>query len=112
MLKKEPSYINIKPKSLLMVVYRFMERNNLSLRTASHVGQELPNDTIDRIYIFLKSVINKRKLYDIDTNHIVNIDETALQLNMPSNQTLHRVGAKIIYIRTQNQEKIRVSVIL
>lgn len=112
MLKKEPSYKNVKPKSLLMAVYRFMERNNLSLRTASHVGQELPNDTVDRIYMFLKSVINKRKLYDIDSNHIVNMDETALQLNMPSNKTVHKVGAKTIYIRTQNQEKIRVSVIL
>ena len=82
-LKKEPLYINIKPKSLLMAVYRFMERNNLSLRTTSHVGKELPNDTIDRIYIFLKSVINKRKLlYDIDSNHIVNMDETYHQTKL------------------------------
>ena len=76
-LKKEPLYLNIKPKSLLMAVYLFMERNNLSPRTASHVGQELPNDIIDRIYIFLKSIINKRKLYDIDSNHIVNMEEPA-----------------------------------
>ena len=36
-----------------------MERNNLSLRNVSYVGQELPTDTIVRIYIFLKSVIIK-----------------------------------------------------
>ena len=46
-----------------MAVYRFMEINNQSIRTVSHVWQELPSDTIDRIYISLKSVINKRKLY-------------------------------------------------
>ena len=112
MLKKEPSYINIKPKSLLMSVYRFMEKNNLSLRTASHVGQELPNDTIDRINIFLKSVINKRKLYDIDSNHIMNLDETALQISIPSTKTIFKVGAKTIYIRKQNQEKLRFSLII
>ena len=58
MLKKEPSFKNVKPKSLLMAVYLFMERNNLW--TASHVGQELPNDTVDRIYMFLKSLASDR----------------------------------------------------
>ena len=58
--KKEPSYINIKPISLLMAVYRFMKRNNQSLRTVSHVEQKLPTDNINRIYTILKSVINKR----------------------------------------------------
>lgn len=89
-----------------------MEKNNLSLRTASHVGQELPNDTIDRINIFLKSVINKRKLYDIDSNHIMNLDETALQISIPSTKTIFKVGAKTIYIRKQNQEKLRFSLII
>ena len=45
--------------SLLMAVYRFMERNNQSLRTVSHVEQELPTDNIDRVYTILKSVISK-----------------------------------------------------
>ena len=64
--KKRTFLENIKPISLLMAVYRFMEINNQSIRTVSHVGQELPSDTIDRIYISLKSVINKRKLYGIE----------------------------------------------
>ena len=51
--------------SLLMAIYRFMERNNQSLRTVSHVEQELPTDNIDRVYTILKSVINKRKLYSM-----------------------------------------------
>ena len=46
-----------------MAVYRFMERNNQSLRTVSHVEQVLPTYNLDRIYTILKSVINKRKLY-------------------------------------------------
>ena len=49
-----------------MAIYRFMEINNQSIRTVSHIVQELTSDTIDRIYISLKSVINKRKLYGIE----------------------------------------------
>lgn len=40
------------------------------------------------------------------------MDETALQYNMPSNKTVNKVGAKTITIRTQRQEKCRISVIL
>ena len=42
----------------------------------------------------------------------MNMDEIALHLNMPLSKTIHKVRAKTIYIRTQNQEKLRVSVIL
>ena len=34
------------------------------------------------------------------------------QLSMPTNKTIHKVGAKIIYLVTQNQEKLRSSVLL
>ena len=42
----------------------------------------------------------------------MNKNETALQLNIPSTKTIHKVGAKIIYIRAQNQENLRISIIL
>ena len=37
------------------------------------------------------------------------MDETALQYNMPSNKTVHKLGAKTITIKTQQQEKLRIS---
>jgi hypothetical protein len=40
------------------------------------------------------------------------MDETALTMNMPSNKTVHKVGVKTICIKTQRQEKARISVIL
>ena len=40
------------------------------------------------------------------------MDETALQYNMPSKKTIHKIGAKTIVIRTQKQEKCRISLIL
>ena len=32
----------------------------------------------------------------------------AFQLSMPTNKTIHKLGGKTIYLRTQNQEKLRV----
>ena len=40
------------------------------------------------------------------------MDETTLQYNMPSNKTVHKIGAKTITIKTQQQEKLRISLIL
>ena len=40
------------------------------------------------------------------------MDETALQLNMPFHKTVHKVGAKTVSIKTQRQEKCRISFIL
>ena len=40
------------------------------------------------------------------------MEETALTMNMPSNKTVHKIGSKTICIKTQRQEKARVSVIL
>lgn len=94
------------------IIISILERNNPSHSKITHIKQELPTDTKDRIFILLKSVINKRKLYDIDSNGIVIMDQTAFQLNMPTNKTIHKVGAKTINMRAQNQEKLRVSVLL
>ena len=35
-IKRYPDYLNIKPHSLLQALYRFMNKYNLSIRTASH----------------------------------------------------------------------------
>ena len=40
------------------------------------------------------------------------MDETALNYNMPPNITVHKIGAKTIFIKIQQQEKARISVIL
>ena len=111
-IKRYPEYKNIKPHSLLKVIYRFLKRFNLSIRSVSHIGQQLPFNSEDLILLFLKEVIRIRKTYTINTNNIINMDETALNLNMVSKKTLHKIGAKTISIKTQSQEKVIISVIL
>ena len=35
------------------------------------------------------------------------MDEAAIQMNMPVNKTVHKVGAKSIIIKTQRQKKVK-----
>ena len=40
------------------------------------------------------------------------MDETAFNYNMNSKVIIHKIGAKTIMIKTQNQEKLRISAIM
>ena len=112
-IKKDPSKSNLKPKALLQLVYRFMKRNSLTIRQGSHIGQQLPFNAVEKTFAFLKEIIRIRRDKDISSDCIIiNMDETALQLNMPFHKTVHKVGAKTISIKTQRQEKCRISLIL
>jgi len=51
-------------------------------------------------------------MYNIEPEFIINMDEISLNYNMPPNTTSHKVGEKIIFIKTQLQVQSRVSVIL
>ena len=61
---------------------------------------------------FLLEVITIRKTHNINKENIINVDETVLCYNMPFNKTIHKCGAKTICIRTQRQEKWRISILL
>jgi len=89
-----------------------MQRFYLSIRKGSHIGQQLPSDSEDRIIHFLRSIILLRKRKNINPENIINMDETAFNYNMNSNVTINKIGAKTIMIKTQNQEKLRISAIM
>ena len=88
------------------------KRNNLSNRTALHIGQILPDSSLDLVFKFLKEIIHVRKDFNIPKENIIHMDETAIQMKIPSNKTVHKVGAKSIVINNQRQKRLRVSVIL
>ena len=87
-LKKDPTKRDIKPKSLLSFIYRFLARNKLSIRKGTHIGQQLPISSFDLVFSFLKAIIQNRKLYNFEPEFIVNMDETELNYNMPPNTTV------------------------
>ena len=69
-LKTDPTKRDIKPKSLLSFIYRFLAINNLSIRKGTHIGQQLPNNSFDLVYSFLKAFIQNRKLFNIEPEFI------------------------------------------
>lgn len=52
-IKSDIRYKNYKPKTLFMKIYRFLKRFNLSIRAGTHIGQQLPPDSTDKIISFL-----------------------------------------------------------
>ena len=89
-----------------------MKRKSLTIRQGSHLGQQLPFNAVEKTFSFLKEIIRIRRDKDISSDYIINMDETELQLNMTFHKTVHKVGTKRISIKTQRQEKCRISVIL
>lgn len=89
-----------------------MIRNSLSLRTPGHVGQFLPNDIKNIIINYLLELRNIIKDGGYDEGNILNMDETPLYLNMILNKVIAQKGEKNVVVRTQNQERIRISCLL
>ena len=46
-------------------IYSFMKRYNLVQRVGTHIGQLLPYHSEDKIFMFLKEMINIPKRYNI-----------------------------------------------
>lgn len=59
LLKFRPDLRELTPHGQLEYIYRFMERNNLSLRIPGHIGRLLPKDTKNTV---INYIIELRKL--------------------------------------------------
>ena len=89
-----------------------MQRNGYTFRAGTHVGQKINNDALFNASLFwneVHDVINKNGL---GKGNIFNMDETPLFFNMIPNKTIAKRGKKTILIKSQNQEKCRISIIL
>ena len=78
-LKIAPELQDKTNKALISWTYRLLQKYNFVLRRASHIGQRLPLDYENKITVFLKDIISKRKELNIDENNLhllVNTDET------------------------------------
>ena len=109
------SNFNMRKHALYQRIYRFIKRSNYSIRRGSNIGQMLPDNAFDLITDFLNEIYKKRKISynkELDLDCIVNLDETAITLNMPPKNTIQNKGDKTVMIKTYGQDKERVSIIL
>ena len=82
-LKLEPDLKDKSNKAIFCLAYRFLQKYNFVLRKASHIGQPLPLDYENKITVFLKDVISKRRELKIDKNNLyllIDVDETPVFL--------------------------------
>lgn len=94
------------------LIYRILIRHSYTFRTKSHYGQLLKKEAFKDASLFLNEIRNNRINNGINSSIIGNMDETPIFFNMPISKTIIKKGAKQVIIRTQGQEKLRVSVIL
>ena len=90
-----------------------MKRHYLTIRTSIHIGQALPEESYDRMMLYLRTINRLRRDNKINEPYLMlNADETPIFPNMSSNKTIEKIGKKTITINTQGQEKLRISCLL
>ena len=117
MLQLKPELKDKSMGALQRMCYRILQKNNYSLRRASHLGQPLPCKSMDLFYDFFRDIIRKRQelgIYDTDADlsRIVNTDETPIFFEMTTDKTYNKKGAKVVSIETKGNEKKLISTVL
>lgn len=92
--------------------FRFMSRNNLSVRTRTTVGQELPPDWENKKADFLKYVAEKIEENNFSTAQIINMDEVPLTFDCPPSRTVNTIGEKTIGIVTTGNDRTSFTCVL
>jgi hypothetical protein len=73
-------------------VFRFMKRNNLSVRFSTSVGQKLPSDWEAKEVKF--RLYLRENLFGVDSCQFWNMHEIPVSFDMPSSRTVNLKGAK------------------
>lgn len=89
-----------------------MKRKHFKLRRKTTVSQKLPAEYLRKMADFVLYIRQMRNRNNYSLKNIVNCDETAVWLDMPSNTTVDERGAKEINVKTTGHEKTRVTVTL
>ena len=109
-----PTLNNKSFSTLCKWFYKFLRRNNYTLRRMTHIGQGPKKEAFDQLMNFLKVIINIRKELQIleNLNSIGNLDETPIFFEMYNNYTVSKIGEKTVKVKNFGYEKDRISVVL
>ena len=109
-LAEQMAIINF--KASMSWTYKYLRRNDLSIRRRTHISQRLPEDYDDKLLEFQRFIINQRKLHNFDLSQIGNADQTPLTFDLPYATSIDRKGAKTVNITTTGNEKNHFTVML
>lgn len=91
---------------------KFLKRNGLSLRRKTTVCQSPPADCIPKLVSFVTHLRSMQRQHDYPRSCVFAMDETACWMDMPSDTTIHKTGARSVSLKTSGHEKDHFTVIL
>ncbi|CAF0867105.1 unnamed protein product [Brachionus calyciflorus] len=89
--------------------YNFCNRRGFVLRRVSTNGRDLPNNVLNHITSFFENISESICSAQFSDAQILNMDESAIYLDAPSNYTYSPIGAKRVKANTSGSEKTRLS---
>ncbi len=92
--------------------YKFMKRNDLSVRQKTTIGQKLPDDWEEKVKSFLDFVENEKNSKEYSDASVGNMDEVPMSFDAPANRTVHTKGAKTVNVVTTGHEKTHFTAVL
>lgn len=92
--------------------YRFMHRNHLFIKARPKMCQKLPLDFQAKIDSFRAFVEKEVTTQNVLSDHIINMDEVPVTLDIPLSRTVAKKGQKSVSIVTISPEKSNFRVVL
>ena len=90
-------------------LFKFMKRNNLSLRRKTSVVQKDPDLLISKIVSYILRVRRLQMKYSYQSSDIIAFDETPVWAGMVSDTTVDVVGKKTVSMKTTGHKKCHVT---
>ena len=90
--------------------FKFINRNNLSIRCSRTVGQNLTNDWKLKMEKFRTFIRNN--IADVEALHLGNMNKVPVSFVLPPSRTVYLKGSKEVFIATTGQEKTNFTVML
>ncbi|RWS23637.1 pogo transposable element with KRAB domain-like protein [Leptotrombidium deliense] len=93
-------------------INRFLNRHDLTLRTATSIGQKIPVNAKELAVNFLEFIKDYNEKNASNEIIYANMDEVPVWFDMPRNKTYNKKGAKNVPLKTTGNEKLRFTVVL
>jgi hypothetical protein len=84
---------------------KFMRRNGLSLRRKTSVAQKDPSRLIDKLVSYILYTRRFAAKYNYSPSNIIAMDETPVWMDMVSDTTVHKTGARTVTMKSTGHEK-------
>jgi hypothetical protein len=109
-IQLKPEFSEKSEQAAKMSISRFMARNNLTHRMATHTGQRHPAEVYAEALAYLDMIRPRLLEPNVDLDYVMNMDQTPVFYAMNDKYTIHRKNEKTINLRTSAADTKRVTV--